>query len=119
AMQRAEDVARKPPSVGLPAVNVDVRVVAGDDRDVAAGTTGEIICRSEYNMLGYWRMPEATAETLRGGWVHTGDLATLDDEGFLHIAGRVKEMIKCGGGNIFPAEVQRPLLPPPATPAPP
>src|SRR5262249_59617602 len=116
AMQRAEDVARKPPSVGLPAVNVDVRVVAGDDRDVAAGTTGEIICRSEYNMLGYWRMPDATADTLRGGWVHTGDLATLDDEGFLHIAGRVKEMIKCGGGNNFPPPGQRGPPPPPPPP---
>jgi len=114
ATLRPEDVARKPTSVGLPALNVDVRVVAGDDRDVTAGTTGEIICRSEYNMLGYWRMPEATADTLRGGWVHTGDLATLDDEGFLHIAGRVKEMIKCGGENIFPAEVERCLLTHPA-----
>src|SRR5262249_8028457 len=114
ATLRPEDVARKPTSVGLPALNVDVRVVAGDDRDVAAGTTGEIICRSEYNMLGYWRMPEATADPLRGGWVHTGDLATLDEEGSLHIAGRVKEMIKCGGENIFPAEVERCLLTHPA-----
>ena len=114
ATLRPEDVTRKPTSVGRPALNVDVRVVDGADRDVPAGTTGEIACRSEYNMLGYWRMPEATAETLRGGWVHTGDLATLDDEGFLHIAGRVKEMIKCGGENIFPAEVERCLLAHPA-----
>jgi acyl-CoA synthetase (AMP-forming)/AMP-acid ligase II len=103
-------VARKPTSVGRPVVNVDVRVVDGEDRDVPLGTTGEIACRSEYNMLGYWRLPAATAETLRGGWVHTGDLAAFDDEGFLHIAGRVKEMIKCGGENIFPAEVERCLL---------
>src|SRR5262249_18599023 len=114
ATRRPEDVARKPTSVGLPALNVDVRVVAGDARDVAAGTAGEIICRREYNMLGYWRMPDATADTLRGGWVHTGDLATLDDEGFPHIAGRVKEMIKCGGENIFPPEVERCLLTHPA-----
>jgi acyl-CoA synthetase (AMP-forming)/AMP-acid ligase II len=65
-------------------------------------------------MLGYWRMPDATAETLRGGWVHTGDLGALDEEGFLHIAGRVKELIKCGGENIFPAEVERCLLEHPA-----
>jgi len=104
------DVERKPTSVGRPALNVDVRVVDTDDGDAGIGATGEIICRSEYNMLGYWHLPEATAETLRGGWVHTGDLATLDDEGFLHIAGRVKEMIKCGGENIFPAEVERCLL---------
>src|SRR5436190_882693 len=109
------DVERKPTSVGRPALNVDVRVVDTDDGDAGIGATGEIICRSEYNMLGYWHLPEATAETLRGGWVHTGDLATLDDEGFLHIAGRVKEMIKCGGENIFPAEVERCLLAHPTT----
>ena len=65
-------------------------------------------------MLGYWRLPEATAQTIRDGWVHTGDLATVDEEGFLFIAGRVKEMIKCGGENIFPAEVERCLLAHPA-----
>jgi fatty-acyl-CoA synthase len=110
ATLRPPDVARKSESVGRPALHVDVRVVDAADRDVAVGETGEIVCRSEFNMLGYWRMPEATAETLRGGWVHTGDLAAFDDEGFLHIAGRVKEMIKCGGENIFPAEVERCLL---------
>ncbi len=114
ASLRPRDVLRKPTSVGRPALNVDVRVVGSDDRDVCHGETGEIVCRSEYNMLGYWRMPEATAETLRGGWVHTGDLASVDDEGFLHIAGRVKEMIKCGGESIFPAEVERCLLGHPA-----
>ena len=61
-------------------------------------------------MLGYWRMPDATAQALRGGWLHTGDLGAFDDEGFLHIAGRLKEMIKCGGENVFPAEVERCLL---------
>src|SRR5439155_16934875 len=110
ASLRPRDLERKPTSVGRPALNVDVRVVDADDGDARVGATGEIVCRSEYNMLGYWRLPEATAETLRGCWVHTGDLATLDDEGFLHIAGRVKEMIKCGGENIFPAEVERCLL---------
>lgn len=114
ATLRPRDVLRKPTSVGRPALNVDVRVVDGADRDVPAGETGEIVCRSEYNMLGYWRMPEATAHTLRGGWLHTGDLGVLDDEGFLHIAGRVKEMIKCGGENVFPAEVERCLLEHPA-----
>jgi acyl-CoA synthetase (AMP-forming)/AMP-acid ligase II len=114
ATLRPRDVQRKATSVGRPALNVDVRIVDANDADVPAGETGEIICRSEYNMLGYWRMPEATAQTLRGGWVHTGDLATFDDEGFVHIAGRVKEMIKCGGENIFPAEVERCLLEHPA-----
>jgi acyl-CoA synthetase (AMP-forming)/AMP-acid ligase II len=110
ASLRPPDVLRKPTSVGRAALNVDVRVVDGEDRDAPVGATGEIVCRSEYNMLGYWRMPEASEQTLRGGWVHTGDLAAFDAEGFLHIAGRVKEMIKCGGENIFPAEVERCLL---------
>jgi fatty-acyl-CoA synthase len=61
-------------------------------------------------MLGYWRMPEASAQTLRDGWLHTGDLAAFDDEGFVHIAGRLKDMIKCGGESIFPVEVERCLL---------
>jgi fatty-acyl-CoA synthase len=110
ASLRPPDVLRKPTSVGRPALNVDVRLVDADDRDVPAGSTGEIVCRSEYTMLGYWRMPEETAQAFRGGWLHTGDLAAFDDEGFLHIAGRVKEMIKCGGENVFPAEVERCLL---------
>ena len=111
---RPRDVLRKPTSVGRPALNVDVRLVDADDRDVGPGATGEIVCRSEFTMLGYWRQPEATAEALRGGWLHTGDLGAFDDEGFLHIAGRVKEMIKCGGENVFPAEVERCLLDHPA-----
>ena len=110
ASLRPRDVLRKPTSVGRPALNVDVRVVDADDREVEAGATGEIVCRSEFTMLGYWRMPDATAQALRGGWLHTGDLGAFDDEGFLHIAGRLKEMIKCGGENVFPAEVERCLL---------
>src|SRR5437763_964474 len=97
ATLRPSDVLRKPTSVGRPALHVDVRVVDGDGNDVAAGDTGEIICRSEYTMLGYWCVPEATADAFHGGWLHTGDLAAFDDDGFLHVAGRVKEMIKCGG----------------------
>src|SRR5438093_627550 len=95
---------------GLGEDNVDLRVVDADDRDVGAGATGEIVCRSEFTMLGYWRMPDATAQALRGGWLHTGDLGAFDDEGLLHIAGRLKEMIKCGGESIFPVEVERCLL---------
>jgi fatty-acyl-CoA synthase len=114
ATLRPRDVQRKPTSVGRPAPNVDVRVVDAEDRDVPVGQTGEIVCRSEFNMLGYWRMPEATAQAFRGGWLHTGDLAAFDEDGFLHIAGRVKEMIKCGGENVFPAEVERCLAEHPA-----
>jgi fatty-acyl-CoA synthase len=114
ATLRPPDVLRKPTSVGRPVLNVDVRLVRGDGRDAGPDELGEIACRSEFTMLGYWRMPEATAETLRDGWVSTGDLGTLDDEGFLHIAGRVREMIKTGGENVYPAEVERCLLDHPA-----
>ena len=114
ATLRPPDLFRKPGSVGRPALNVDLRVVDDEDREVPAGTAGEIICRSEFNMRGYWRMPAESAATLRGGWVHTGDLGVLDDEGFLFIAGRKKEMIKTGGENVFPVEVERVLLEHPA-----
>jgi len=114
AMLRPADLLRKSGSVGHPALNVEVRVVDDDDRDIPAGTAGEIICRSEYIMRGYWRMPDETTTALRGGWMHTGDLGVLDDEGFLYIAGRKKEMIKSGGENIFPIEVERVLLEHPA-----
>jgi len=110
ATLRPRDVLRKPTSVGRPALNVDVQLLGA----AGPGDVGEITCRSEFNMLGYWRMPEATAETLRDGWVHTGDLGTFDDEGFLHIAGRVREMIKTGGESVYPAEVERCLLEHPA-----
>src|SRR5206468_12403317 len=83
AALRPRDVLRKPTSVGRAALNVEVRVVSADDRDVVPGSTGEILCRSEFNMLGYWRMPEETARALAGGWVHTGDLGAFDEEGFL------------------------------------
>ncbi|HLK13139.1 MAG TPA: AMP-binding protein [Candidatus Binatia bacterium] len=114
AALRPRDVLRKPTSVGRPAVGVEVRLVDAEDRDVPAGVAGEIVCRSEFTMLGYWRMPEASAQALRGGWLHTGDLGVFDEEGFLHVAGRLKELIKCGGENVFPAEVERCLLEHPA-----
>ena len=114
ATLRPADLFRKPASVGRPALNVEVRIVGDDNCEVPVGTPGEIICRSEFNMRGYWRMPTESAATLRGGWVHTGDLGVLDDEGFLFIAGRKKEMIKSGGENIFPVEVERVLLEHPA-----
>jgi fatty-acyl-CoA synthase len=114
ATLRPRDVLRKPTSVGRPVVNVDVSVGGVEGARAGTGVVGKIVCRSEFTMLGYWRMPEATAEALRDGWLHTGDLGTFDDDGFLHIAGRVREMIKCGGENVYPAEVERCLLEHPA-----
>ncbi len=107
---RRRDLFRKPASVGRPMLNVDVRVVRPDDSECPAGETGEVVVRSEFVMRGYWRDPVATADTVRDGWVHTGDLAVVDDDGFRHIAGRLKELIKSGGENIAPAEIERALL---------
>lgn len=109
-MLRPPDILRKPTSVGRPAINVDVRLVDEGGRDVADGDAGEILCRSDFLMLGYWKMPEATEAALRGGWYHTGDLAVRDEEGFLNVVGRAKDMIKTGGENVFPAEVEAALL---------
>jgi fatty-acyl-CoA synthase len=86
-----------------------VRIVDGDGREVAPHTVGEIICRSPATMVGYYNRPDATAATLAGGWLHTGDLASYDDEGFVHMAGRAKDMIITGGLNVYPAEVERVL----------
>jgi fatty-acyl-CoA synthase len=104
------DLFAKPTTVGRPTVGVDVRTVRPDGTDCPPGEAGEIIVQSEFSMQGYWKNPEATADTIRHGWVHTGDLAVFDDDGFIHIAGRLKEMIKSGGENIFPVEVERTLI---------
>jgi len=107
---RSRDVASKPQTVGRSYLDVDVRLVDDSGHDVPAGTVGEIVARSEFTMRGYWRNPEETARTKRDGWVHTGDLGAFDDEGFLSIVGRRKEVIRSGGESIFPAEIERVLL---------
>jgi fatty-acyl-CoA synthase len=87
----------------------ELRVVDGDGRDVPAGEHGEIVVRSPATMTGYWNRPDATAEVMAGGWFHTGDRGYLDEEGFLYIAGRSKDMIISGGLNVYPAEIERVL----------
>ena len=71
---------------------------------------GEIVCRGEVVMAGYWRNPEATAETLRGGWLHTGDVGSFDADGYLTLMDRSKDMIISGGSNIYPREIEEVLL---------
>jgi acyl-CoA synthetase (AMP-forming)/AMP-acid ligase II len=97
-------------SVGLPRANVEVRVADGEDRDLPTGEVGEILVRSEVVMKGYWRDPAASAATLRGGWLHTGDMGAFDEEGFLTLKDRSKDMIISGGSNIYPREVEEVLL---------
>jgi acyl-CoA synthetase (AMP-forming)/AMP-acid ligase II len=95
--------------VGRPRPGVDTAVRADDGRDVAPGEVGELWLRSPSQMVGYWRDPEATAETIVDGWVRTGDLARTDDRGLLRLAGRRKEMYVRGGYNVYPAEVEAQL----------
>lgn len=104
---RAHDLAAKAGSVGKPVSHVDAWLVDENGNEVPDGTPGEIVVRSEYTMLGYWKMPEATAEAFAGGFLHTGDQAVRDEDGFLFIVGRIKEMIKSGGESIFPAEIEK------------
>ena len=87
-------------TVGVPRTDVEVRVVDDLDREVPAGEAGEIVVRGDVVMTGYWNMPEATAETLRGGWLHTGDVGSFDAAGYLTLRDRSKDLIISGGMNI-------------------
>ena len=101
-----EDQVRKAGSAGRPALNVETQVVDDDGRPVPAGEVGEIVHRSPQAMLGYWDDAAKTAETFRDGWLHTGDLGILDDEGYLYVVDRKKDMIKSGGENVASREVE-------------
>ncbi len=107
-----EEVARKTKrlaSIGRCIPEGEVRIVDDEDRDVPIGTVGEIVARGKKVMRGYWDKPEASEETLRGGWLHTGDLASMDEDGYLYLAGRKKDMIIRGGENIYPVEIENVL----------
>ena len=97
-------------SCGVARTGVEVRVVDADGNDLRAGDVGEVLTRSDCVMAGYWNAPQATAAALRDGWLHTGDLGSLDAEGFLTLKDRSKDMIICGGSNIYPREVEEVLL---------
>ena len=99
---------------GIARTGVEVKIFDEQDRELPAGQTGEIVTRSDCVMAGYWRNPEATAKALRGGWLHTGDVGSLDAEGFLTIRDRSKDMIISGGSNIYPREIEEVLLRHPA-----
>lgn len=101
-------------SVGVQRTGIEVRVVDEFDAPVATGKIGEVVVRGDVVMRGYWNQPEASAETLRGGWLHTGDLGSFDEEGFLTLRDRSKDLIISGGMNIYPREVEEVLLRHPA-----
>jgi long-chain acyl-CoA synthetase len=97
-------------SVGVARSGVEVRIADTMDRELAPGEVGEILVRSDIVMRGYWENPEATARALAGGWLHTGDLGAMDDQGFLSLKDRSKDLIISGGSNIYPREVEDVLL---------
>jgi long-chain acyl-CoA synthetase len=108
------DRERKPGSIGTPIEGVEMKVVDDRDEEVAQGEVGEIVIRGHNVMKGYWQRPEATAEALRGGWFHTGDMARIDEDGYFFIVDRKKDMIIRGGFNVYPREIEEVLYEHPA-----
>lgn len=106
----APEAVRKPGSIGIPLPGVKMRLVDDEDRDVPRGEVGEIVVQGPNVMKGYWNLPEATAETLRNGWLHTGDLGRQDEDGYFYVVDRKKDMIICAGFNVYPREVEEVLL---------
>jgi long-chain acyl-CoA synthetase len=104
----------KPGSVGQAIFGVDIRCVDREGRFVAAGERGEVVIRGPNVMKGYYNRPEATAEAMRNGWFHTGDVGILDEEGYLTIVDRTKDMIIRGGFNVYPREIEEVLMTHPA-----
>ena len=106
---RPPDQLRKVQCVGLPIPSTEVRLLDDAGQEVGPNEVGELFSRSPYLFNGYWGLPEATAESLRDGWFSAGDLATKDDEGFVYIVDRKKDMIISGGVNIYPREIEEVL----------
>jgi len=104
-----ESIVRKLGSVGRPCLHLEVEVWDDEGRPVPAGERGEIVLRGPKVCKGYWRDPEATARAFAGGWFHTGDVGVLDDDGYLFVVDRLKDMIVSGGENIAGSEVERVL----------
>ncbi|RMG55750.1 MAG: long-chain fatty acid--CoA ligase [Acidobacteria bacterium] len=100
---------RKIGSVGVPLPGQEIKIVDDHDRELPPGRVGEVLIRGRNVMKGYYKNPAATAEALRGGWLHTGDLGYRDEDGFLYLVGRKKEMIIRGGVNIYPKEIEEVL----------
>jgi long-chain acyl-CoA synthetase len=108
------DRERKAGSIGTPIRDVEMKLVDEHDQDVAPGEVGEIVIRGPNVMKGYWQRPDATAEAMRGGWFHSGDLAKMDEDGYFFIVDRKKDMIIRGGYNVYPREIEEVLYEHPA-----
>jgi long-chain acyl-CoA synthetase len=108
------DAVRKPGSIGTPIRGVEMRLLDADGNDAPAGAVGEIAVRGENVMKGYWGRPDATAEAIPDGWFRTGDMATVDDDGYYFIVDRKKDLIIRGGYNVYPREIEEALYAHPA-----
>lgn len=107
---KPEDQLRKLGSAGVPAINVETRIVDDEDHDVAMGEVGEIVHRSPQAMLGYYNDEARTADAFRNGWFHSGDLGRFDEDGYLYVVDRKKDMIKTGGENVASREIEEVLF---------
>jgi acyl-CoA synthetase (AMP-forming)/AMP-acid ligase II len=108
-MMPRHELRSRPASCGAAGPFVDMKIVDDNGCEVPAGEVGEIVCKGSLVMKGYWNNPEATAETLKDGWLHTGDLGWMDEDGYLYIVDRKKDVIISGGVNIYPREVEEVL----------
>jgi len=113
-LEGTEEQMKRLTSAGIPRTDVEVKIVNDKDEELPPGQMGEIVVRGEVVMKGYWRNPQATAETLRGGWLHTGDLGMMDEKGYVYILDRAKDMIISGGENIYSREIEDVILRHPA-----
>ncbi|GCE23824.1 hypothetical protein KDK_76240 [Dictyobacter kobayashii] len=104
----------KPGSIGLPVWGVEVRMVDRNEQEVGVNELGEVVIRGHNIMKGYYKRAEATAEAMRNGWFHTGDIGRRDEDGYFYIADRVKDMIIRGGFNVYPREIEEVLMTHPA-----
>ncbi len=114
ASSNRPDRERRPGSVGMPIEGVSMKIVDDEGSELPPGSRGEIVIRGPNVMKGYWGRPEATAEVMRDGWFHTGDVGVMDDDGYFYIVDRIKELIIRGGYNVYPREVEEVLYEHPA-----
>ena len=113
-LEGTEEQMKRLTSAGIPRTDLEVQIFDSKDRELPPGEMGEIVVRGEVVMKGYWRNPEATAETMRGGWLHTGDLGIMDERGYVYILDRAKDMIISGGENIYSREIEDVIIKHPA-----